>query len=168
MKPAKKEAANGFIIKHLQESVVEGQVQMHALSTKLSIAYWLIILLSVVTFGIGCLLLLVPVFTMLRGGAGFDLQALLTGGMGIVDLAVLFFFRPVEKVHGIMGDMSQVTIAVYNFRAQVALRFLAMDVDVRPGIIAAADRITAEARSTIIQIQRYFEPRSITEKPKEG
>lgn len=167
MEPAEKNAANGFIIKHLQESVVEGQVQMHALSSKLSTAYWLIILLSLVTFGIGCLLLLVPVLATLRG-SGPDTQALVAGGFGIADLAVLFLFRPVEKVHGIMGDMGQITIAVYNFRAQVALRILAMDADDRPAIIAAADRITAEARGTIILIQKYFEPRLIPEKPKEG
>ena len=167
MEPTEKDAANRYLIQHLQESVAEGQIQMHALSAKLSTAYWLIIVLSLVTFGIGCLLLLVPVISTIRG-TGPDLPALTAAGFGIVDLAVLFLFRPVEKVHGIMGDMAQITMAVYNFRAQVALRILAMDADDRPSIIAAADRITGEARTTIILVQKYFEPQRKLEQSKEG
>ncbi|AFN73933.1 hypothetical protein MROS_0690 [Melioribacter roseus P3M-2] len=52
--------ANEFIVKHLQNSMLEGKTEIHNLRFKLSATYWIIVALSIVMFILGVLLLSVP------------------------------------------------------------------------------------------------------------
>jgi hypothetical protein len=126
------------------------------LELKLSITYWVIIALSIIMFLIGTVLLFVPFITAVKGQMKI-FESLVSGGFGIADLAALFLFRPIERIHKLMGDMSQVLLALNNYQTQLGLRLLQMDINVRPTIGDACDKIAKAAEDSIKLIENYFE-----------
>jgi hypothetical protein len=44
-----------------------------------------------------------------------ETQSGISGGLGIADLAALFLFRPIERIHSLMGDMSQMAMGVSSY-----------------------------------------------------
>jgi hypothetical protein len=150
------EKANTYIVKFLQGTMTEGQKQLNRLQKKLSITYWVIIGLSIVMFGIGVWLLTVPVRTIFSGATEVY-KSLIAGGFGIADLTALFFFRPLERIHRLMGDMSQVLLALNSFQSQFNLRLLEMNLEDRPTIGKACDYISAAAEKSIKLVEDYFE-----------
>lgn len=148
--------ANEFIIKHLQGSMSDGKADLKNLRRKLAVTYWVIVILSVVMFLLGVVLLSVPVFAAFDGRIK-DLQSLIAAGFGIADLAALFLFRPIERIHKIMGDMSQIVIALNSFQTQIGLRLMQMDATDRQSMGLAAEFINAAAKDSIVLVQQYFE-----------
>lgn len=148
--------ANDFIVKFLQNTMSDGRAELGGLRTKLSISYWVIISLSMVMFIIGIVLLSVPIAAAFRGNIS-GLQSLIAAGFGISDLTGLFLFRPIERIHALMGDISQVSVVLTNFNTQASLRLLEMDVNKRGTIEQAAEHINAAAKESIKLIQVYFE-----------
>jgi len=73
---------------------------------KLSITYWVIVCLSIIMFIIGIVLLSVPVAAAFNKSITIP-QSLSAAGFGIADLAGLFFFKPIERIHGLMGDRAK-------------------------------------------------------------
>ncbi len=159
MTAEERKKANDFIVKHLQGTMIDGRGELGGLRRKLSATYWVIILLSVVMFALGIVLLSVPVVAAFRGQIS-ELQSLIAAGFGIADLAALFLFRPLERIHGIMGDMSQIILALNSFQTQVGLRLMEMDSDKRPTMGQAAEHISAAAKDSIKLVQDYFEVRA--------
>ncbi len=140
-----------------QESIVDGnKTGLWKLQKKLSITYWVIIALSVIMFLIGIALLMVPVITAIKGQMEVY-KSLVSGGFGIADLAALFFFRPLERIHKLMGDMSQIFLALSSYQTQLGLRLLQMDIKVRATIGDASDKIAKAAEDSIKNIENYFE-----------
>jgi len=82
---------------------------------------------------------------------------LISAGFGITDLAALFLFKPLERIHKIMGDMSQIVIALNSFQTQVGLRLMQMDATDRQSMGQAAEFINAAAKDSIVLVQQYFE-----------
>lgn len=144
--------ANEFIVKHLQNSMLDGKTEIHNLRFKLSATYWIIVALSIAMFILGVLLLSVP----LRGNAD-EIKSLVSGGLGLADLTALFLFKPIERIHKLMGDMSQIVIALNGYQTQVGLRLMEMDSTNRKAIGEAADYISKAAKESIKIIQDYFE-----------
>ena len=68
--------------------------------------------------------------------------------------------RPVQRIQGLMGDMSQITLAINSYQTQVGLRLLEADSDNSETLGQAADHINKAAKDSIDQIQVYFEARS--------
>jgi len=157
MTEEEREEANKDIVKHLQTTLKDGRRELGALRGKLSFTYVVIVVLSIVMFVLGIVLLSVPVAAAFGGRRIEELQSLIAAGFGIADLSALFLFRPLERIHGIMGDMSQITIAVNSFQTQVGLRLLEMDKDNRQTVGKAAERISMAAKDSIKLIQDYFE-----------
>ena len=77
--------------------------------------------------------------------------------MGITDLVVLFLFKPVERIHNLMGDMSQITIINTSFQEQVALRLIEMDVNEKKSVGESADHINDVTKSSMDLIEIYIE-----------
>ncbi len=151
--------ANKFLVKHLQAGFTDCRKELLELRDKLSITYWVIVVLSVVMFILGIVLLSVPVVSALTGE--FDaVQSLIAAGFGIADLAALFLFRPVEQIHQLMGDMSQIALSLNSYQTQVGLRLLEMDVEDRSEMSKAADQVGMTTISVIKLVQNYFERKS--------
>ncbi len=148
--------ANIFLTKYLQGILKDGKGDLNRLRRKLATSYWVIVFLSVVMFILGILLLCVPLFYAFRGEERI-LHSVISAGFGIADLTALFLYGPIEKIHKIMGDMSQIIIALNNFQSQVGLRLMEMDSNNRTTMGFAAEKIGEAARESIKLIQDYFE-----------
>jgi hypothetical protein len=148
--------ANKFIVNHLQRTMLDGRGELAGLRRKLGVTYWVIVLLSIVMFFVGIVLISVPAIAAFRGEIE-ELQSLIAAGFGIADLAALFLFRPLDRVHKIMGDMSQLVLALNSFQTQAGLRLLQMDGLNRDSMGQAAVDINAAAKDSIKLIQDYFE-----------
>lgn len=148
--------ANIFLLKYLQDILKDGNKDLFRLRRKLAISYWVIIYLSVIMFFLGIILLSIPVYTVLAGKVSV-LPSLVAGGFGIADLAALFLYGPIEKIHKLMGDMSQIIIAINNFQSQVGLRLMEMDSNERMTMGLASEKIGEAAAESIKLIQDYFE-----------
>lgn len=147
---------NKGIIIDLNESVITYKCDIMRLKRKLSWAYWAIIIFSSLTFFTGLLLLLVPAIAAFRGEAE-TLTSLVTGGFGIADLVALFIYRPFERIHQIMGDMSQIILVLNSYEYQVGLTLVEMDINDKLSIAAAADKIGSVASTKIAAVEKYFE-----------
>ncbi|MCK7521671.1 MAG: hypothetical protein MZV64_30295 [Ignavibacteriales bacterium] len=119
--------ANEFIISFLQNVMNEGNNELKKLRIKLSVTYWVIIFLSIIMFIIGIALISVPAIAAFSGEID-QMQSLITAGFGILDLSALFLFRPMERIHKMMGDMSQIILALNSYQTQVGLRLMELDV----------------------------------------
>ncbi len=156
MSKEKRDECNTCILDFLMTTMNDSGVEVGGLRTKLSATYWVIIGLSIIMFAIGIVLLSVPVVAAFRSNIQ-ELQSLIAAGFGVVDLAGLFLFRPVERIHALMGDMSQITIAINSFQTQVGLQLLEMNVNEEQTIEGAAVHISEAAKSSIKLVQDYFE-----------
>jgi len=158
MNEEERKKANEFVARHLQDTMSDGRGELGGLRLKLSITYWVIICLSVVMFVIGIVLLSVPVAAAFRSDVE-TLQSVIAAGFGITDLVGLFLFRPIERIHALMGDMSQITLSLNSFQIQVDLRLMEMSATERQTIGQAAGHISTAAKDSIKLVQDYFEGR---------
>ena len=159
MDQSKVREANDSISRYLQGMMDESKLELIRLRRKLSSTYWIIIILSIIMFCLGLVLLSVPIAAALGQKIGL-LESLISAGFGIADLAALFLYGPIEKIHNIMGDMSQIILALNSYRSQVGLRLMQMDVQNRESIGEAAEKINAAAENSIRLVQDYFEVRN--------
>jgi len=150
--------ANDFIVQFLKSMMVDGKQELVGLRRKLSVTYWVIIYLSIVMFAVGIVLLSVPAIAAFHSDID-RLQSLLTAGFGIVDLAGLFLFRPMERIHKTMGDMSQIILALNSYQTQVGLRLMELDITNRPSMGQTAVNVSEAAKESIKLVQDYFEER---------
>jgi hypothetical protein len=94
---------------------------------------------------------------MVLQGRTAELQAFVAAGFGLADLTALFLFKPIERIHRLMGDMSQITLALTSFQTQVELRLIQMDASNRSSVGDTAQAIAEVAPAAIKLIQDYFE-----------
>lgn len=152
----KVQEANESITKNLYGLMNESKGELILLRRKLAASYWIIIILSILMFILGIVLLSVPIVTAFGGNKEY-LTSLISAGFGIADLTALFLYGPIEKIHKMMGDMSQIILALNSYRSQVALSLLEMDINDRGSIGNASEKINTAAKSSIELIQNYFE-----------
>ena len=153
--------ANEETIEHLQNTLDDGRRELRGLRKKLSATYIVIVILSIIMFSVGVVLLSVPVLAAFRGEIS-ETQSLISAGFGIADLVVLFLSRPLDRMHQLMGDMGQLTLAVNSFQTQVGLRLLEMDITKRETMGNAAEKVNEAAKDSIKVIQEYFEAKEST------
>ena len=159
---ADREKANQFFLKSLQESLREGRQDLTDLHRKLGITYYVIICLSIIMFLLGIVLLSVPIASGFRGNpnGGTIWNSIVAGAFGITDLVALFLFRPIERIHSLMGDMSQITLALNSYQTQVSLRLLECDSSKPDTLGATAEQINEAALKSIQLVQEYFEAKA--------
>lgn len=148
--------ANKDIVTQLQTTLNDARQELKSLRTKLSATYVVIVVLSIIMFALGMVLLSVPIVAAFQGRIT-ELQSLIAAGFGIADLTALFLSRPLERLHGLMGDMGQLTLALNSFQTQVGLRLLEMNSNDRETIGKAAEEVNKAAKDSIKSIQEYFE-----------
>ena len=148
--------ANRFIVKHLEDTMKDGRKELGGLRVKLAFTYTVIVVLSIIMFLLGVVLLSVPIMAAYKGNIA-DVKSLIAAGFGFADLTALFFFRPIERIHRLMGDMGQITLAINSFQIQAGLYLLEMNKEDRQTIGEAAGKIKETAKDSIKLIQDYFE-----------
>jgi hypothetical protein len=151
------DAKNKDITDDLQATLGENKKDVNRLRRKLTVTFWVIIILSVIIFIIGVLLLSVPVVAAF-GGQIDRLNSLIAAGFGIADLIGLVLYGPIEKIHKLMGDMSQLILVLNSHQTEISLRLLEMDfLNNRPSVGTAAEKIGTDTENNIKIIQDYFE-----------
>jgi hypothetical protein len=140
----------------------DGKKELLDLRRKLSITYWVILCLSTVMFGLGVTLLSVPLMAAWSGDVDL-LTSVIAAGFGITDLGVLYLFKPVERLHELMGDMSQITMVINSFQTQIGLRLQEMNVEDRSSIGRAARYVEDAAAESARLVQAYFEEQSVVQ-----
>jgi hypothetical protein len=148
--------ANQKSFENLYAVMRDGRRELTLLRMRLALTYWVVVILSVVMFALGIFLLSVPALLVLQGRSA-EMQAFIAAGFGLADLTALFLFKPIERIHRLMGDMSQITLALTSFQTQVELRLIQMDASNRSSVGETAEAIAAVAPATIKLIQDYFE-----------
>ena len=148
--------ANRALLNYLNETLREVKKEVASLQGKLSLTYWVIVFLSILVFAVGIVLLLAPAISAYEGRVNVW-DSVITGGLGLADLIALFLFRPINQIHQLMGDMSQITLAIGSYQKQAALRLLEADSKDRASIGKAAEYINQAAKDSIGMIQTYFE-----------
>jgi hypothetical protein len=148
--------ANMNLADSLNAIVAENQAELSRLRDKLSYTYWIIIVLSVLMFLVGIALLSIPVLAVVTDQID-KMESLISGGFGIADLVTLFLLKPLFRIHNIMGDMSQITMALNSYQIQVGLRLIEMKINDRETLGKAAEKIDTAAVSSIRLVQHYFE-----------
>ncbi len=150
-------AKNQDLAKILHVTLEKNAEGIETLRRKLSHSYRFIIVLSVLIFLTGIALLSVPVFSAFSGKMD-NFEALIAGGFGIADLIGLGLYGPIEKIHKLMGDMSQLILALNCNQVQTSLRLMEIDVlNDRASIGKAAESICKSTESHIKSIEKYFE-----------
>jgi hypothetical protein len=157
----KVQSANDSIIRYLQDTLDYSKGESFRLRRKLTITYWILIILSSVLFIVGILLIMVPIMAAFSNNVD-KLESLIAAGFGIADIAALFLYGPIEKIHKIMGDMSQLILVLTNQRSQVGLYLMEMDISKRSTIGDAAKEINQVTEKNVRLIQNYFEPKEIS------
>ena len=150
------QTANQNIAIRLEATTLENKKELARLRDKLSFTYWIIIILSIIMFIIGVVLISIPAFAAINSQID-TLESVVAAGFGIADLAALFFFKPLFRIHNIMGDMSQITLALNSYQMQVGLRLMEMEINNRPSLGKAAENIDIAATNSIKLVQKYFE-----------
>ena len=153
---ADRREANKFITTFLQDTMNDGKKEFLGLRKKLSYTYWVVVWLSISMFILGVALLCVPLVAALKGNIDL-LHSMVAAGFGITDLGILFLFRPLERIHELMGDMSQLTMVLNSFQRQVGLRLKEMNSENRKSIGRTAEKIAVVAHESAREIQEYFE-----------
>lgn len=159
-----RDKSNAWLLKYISEILNRGTKEVESLRAKLRATYWIIVVLSIIMFAVGILLICIPGIAALRmvlSSTKMDtpesIQSLITALVGLGDLVVLFLAKPVRHVHNLMGDMTQLTMAINNFRYQVGLRLLEMDSNNPQSIGIAAEKINEAAKTSIGLVEEYFE-----------
>ena len=158
MTEPERKKANDFVIQFLQDMMYDGKTELTKLRRKLSITYFVIVVLSIIMFLVGIILLSVPAYSAFTGNIS-ALETLISAGFGIADLAALFLFKPMERIHQMMGDMSQIVLALNSYQVQVGLRLIQLDINDRLSVGKAAEDVSENAKKSIKLIQDYFEAR---------
>lgn len=150
------------LLKSIEQSFKDNKKLFQDLRKKVVTTYWITVTLYVFLFILGIILLSVPVAAAYRGDIT-SINSLIGGGFGIVDLAVLFLFRPVERIHNLMGDLSQLTTITNSYQQQVGLRLLELNSENRKTLDKAAVEINKAAINTIKLIEEYCETKTESE-----
>lgn len=148
---------NHRLMEFLQKTLDEGNRALAGLWNQLTITYWLIVCASICTFLAGIVLISVPAINALSKDQSLEWHHLFASGFGVADLAVLFLFRPIERMQELMGNMGQIKLVINNFQDQVALRLLETNLRESETLGKAAEHINEAARDSIVLIQDYFE-----------
>jgi hypothetical protein len=154
-----RQKANQKGFENLHAVMRDSRRELTLLRMRLALTYWVVVILSVIMFALGIVLLSVPAVMALQGRTA-ELQAIIAAGFGLADLTALFLFKPIERIHRLMGDMSQITLTLTSFQAQVELRLIQMDAGNRSSVGDAAVQIGEIAPAAIKLIQDYFESQS--------
>lgn len=147
-----------YLTDYLKKTLEAGRKEVSGLRNKLTISYVLLVFLSTIMFFGGIYLIYVAVTKGINNGK-ISNAFFFTSGLGIADLTALFLINPIKRIHRLMGDIGQITLAVNSFRSQVALRLLETSSAGRYTMGKAAEEIEKVTKKSIKLIEAFFEPK---------
>lgn len=143
----------------MQETFEHNLILFKGLTRKINNNYYITVTLYILTFIFGLALLSIPIAAAYLGGIS-TMNAAIGALAGIVDIAVVLLFKPVERIHELMADFSQITVITSSYQEQVGLRLLELDVKNRSSLGVAADQINQATKDAVSLIQDYCEAKA--------
>jgi len=148
--------SNQFYSEKLKNISDENLKGIENVRNQIKHVFQITLVLYIALFILGISLLSVPLFAAFYGNISIY-NSLIGGTLGITDIAIVLAFKPVERIHDLMGDMSQISMAINSYQQQVALRIIQFDSKDRTSIDHAAEEINTATRETLEMIQTYVE-----------
>jgi hypothetical protein len=148
--------SNQFYSEKLKNISDENLKGIEYVRNQIKHVFQITLVLYIALFILGISLLSVPLFAAFNGNISIY-NSIIGGTLGITDIAIVLAFKPVERIHDLMGDMSQISMAINSYQQQVALRIIQFDSKDRTSIDHAAEEINRATRETLEMIQTYVE-----------
>lgn len=154
---------NDQLVHNMQKTFDHNLTLFKGLTKKISSNYNITVILYFVSFVFGLALLSIPLAAAYLGGIS-TLNAAIGGLAGIADIVVVLLFKPVERIHELMADYTQITVITSSYQEQVGLRLLELDLNHRESLGVAAVEINKITKDAVNQIQDYCEAKAAPEK----
>ncbi|MDD1775456.1 MAG: hypothetical protein LUQ24_07990 [Methanobacterium sp.] len=154
---------NDQLVSNMQDTFDHNLILFKGLTRKINSNYYITVTLYIVSFIFGLALLSIPIAAAYLGGIS-TMNAAIGALAGIVDIAVVLLFKPVERIHELMADFSQITVITSSYQEQVGLRLLELDVNNRDSMGVTADKINQTTKDAVSLIQDYCEAKAAPEK----
>lgn len=152
--------ANKELVDYMNLILQDGRAEMQRLNERLGKSYWILVSLVVVLFVLGLVLILAPAWlTSVPGSQELTdwVAIVLPVTLGIADLLALYFYKPVERINRLMGDMSQLIVILGSNNIRIALLLVEADSRDRPSIGRAAESVKEISDHSVHLIQKFFE-----------
>lgn len=152
------ERTNGWLVSELRSTLEEGKRDVSAVRRRLRITYAVIVIVSLAMFALGMALVGFPARAFYRG----DIDEVTFGGLaaaGGVVLALLLYFRPLDRLQALVADSTYVTLVKDSFQYQVALRLIALDTDDAASVERAATHVGEAAQASMDLVYTQMQAR---------
>ena len=169
------DSENGKLLEHLNKTLSEGRAAVTRVRKKLNYTYWVLVGMSVIMFFVGMFLLLDAALHIINDGTIPGLAegatatadqttsnlyntSLTSGGLGLMDIILLFVSQPFKRIRQLMADMSQLTLLINSYQSQIGLIMLGVDMKKREvSIPLALTQINNSVTTTVKAIESYTE-----------
>ncbi len=150
--------SNGWLVSELRTTLEEGKRDVNSVRRRLRATYAVIVVFSAGLFLLGMALVGYPARAFYRG----DIEELTFGalaGAGAVLLALLLYFRPLDRLQALVADSTYVALVKDSFQYQVALRLIALDTDDAESVERAAAYIGEAAQGSMDLVYTQMQAR---------
>ncbi|MDH3470569.1 MAG: hypothetical protein OEM94_04550 [Acidimicrobiia bacterium] len=147
-----------WLITQLRATLEEGKGEVAGIRRRLQITYWSMIVLTVGLFVFGIALIGFPALAYYRDSIEQVTFAALGGAGGLV-IALLLYFRPLERLPTMLADATYVSLIKDSFQYQVTLRLLALDLDDSKTVSEAASHVGEAAQASMDLVYTQLQAR---------
>ncbi len=109
-------------------------------------------------FLFGVALIGFPARAFFRGDID-EISFAILGGFGGLVLALLLYFRPLERLQALVADSTYVAMVKDSFQYQVTLRLLALDTDDPESLTSAAGYVAEAAQASMDLVYTQMQAR---------
>jgi len=152
------ERTNGWLVSELRSTLEEGKSDVAAVRRRLGITYAVIVIFSLAMFLLGMALVAFPARAFYRGDIDDVTFGALAAAGGVV-LALLLYFRPLDRLQALVADSTYVTLVKDSFQYQVALRLIALDTDDAASVENAATYVGEAAQASMELVYTQMQAR---------
>lgn len=152
------EPSSGWLVDELRTTLDEGKQDVAEVRRRLRITYAVIVLFSAGLFVLGLALVGFPALAFYRDEIDeTTFGALATAGA--VVLALLLYFRPLDRLQALVADSTYVALVKDSFQYQVTLRLIALDTEDAGSVEAAAAYVGEAAQASMDLVYTQMQAR---------
>ena len=151
-------ARNGWLVTELRNTLKDGKRDVASVRLRLRVTYAIVVLFSAGLFTLGMALVGFPALAFHRQ----ELDETAFGALaaaGAVVLALLLYFRPLDRLQALVADSTYVALVKDSFQYQVTLRLIALDTDDAASVERAAQYVGEAAQASMDLVYTQMQAR---------